>query len=262
MKAGLRFLLVNDDGWDAPGMVLLRKLASQLSDDVWVVAPESNQSGAGHRFSLATELTITEREPNVFSVDGTPADCVVAGITHVLKDRKPEVVLSGVNRGQNIADLIHCSGTVAGAREAALQGALGIALSQGLDFSADHLISWECTEVFAGEVISTLIEASDGVETYFNVNFPRCRPQDVAGVRVVPHQRFSHSPFEFYPSENQGRYFVAILETPMPVDPGADFETLLVENAITVTPLMLQQTDMGAIDALQRRFSAKARGAA
>ncbi len=261
MSAGPRILLVNDDGHEARGLAVLRRIAETLSDDVWVVAPEVNQSGAGHRFSLATELTITRREERVFSVDGTPADCVVAGMTHVLKGSPAEIVLSGINRGQNIADLINCSGTVAGAREAALQGALGIALSQSLDYSADHLMSFECAEQFTAPVVTTLIEAADGPETYFNVNFPRCRPHDVAGVRVVPHQRFARSPFEFYESENEGRFFVAILEPPE-IEPGADQEMLLDENAITVTPLVLQQTDMAAIEPLQRRFAARIRGAA
>lgn len=262
MTRDMRILLVNDDGWDAPGMKVLRRIAAQLSDDVWVVAPDSNQSGAGHRFSLALELQLIEREDRVFSLNGTPADCVVAGMTHVLKDRRPDLVLSGVNRGQNIADLIHCSGTVAGAREGALQNALGIALSQSLDFSADHLMNWEVTEAYAVDVVKTLIEASNGFETYYNVNFPRCRPQHVTGVKVVPHQRFARSPFEFYPSDNPGKHFVAILETPLPFDPEADLSALLDGNAITVTPLILQQTDRAAIDALQRRFSSKKRGAA
>lgn len=261
MTAGPRILLVNDDGHEARGLAVLRRIAATLSDDVWVVAPEVNQSGAGHRFSLATELTITRREERVFSVDGTPADCVVAGMTHLLKGTPADIVLSGVNRGQNIADLINCSGTVAGAREAALQGALGIALSQSLDYSADHLMSFECAEAYAERVVTTLIEAGDGAGTYYNVNFPRCRPQEVAGVRVVPHQRFARSPFEFYESENDGKFFVAILEAPE-IEPGADQEMLLDENAITVTPLMLQQTDMEAIEPLQRRFSSRIRGAA
>ncbi len=262
MRRDLRILLVNDDGWDAPGMQVLRRIAAQLSDDVWVVAPDSNQSGAGHRFSLALELELIERDERVYSLNGTPADCVVAGMTHVLKDRKADVVLSGVNRGQNIADLIHCSGTVAGAREGALQNALGIALSQSHDFSADHLMSWEVTEAFAVDLVQTLIEASVGFETYYNVNFPRCRLEHVAGVKAVPHQRFARSPFELYPSDNPGKHFVAILETPLPLDPEADVSALLENNAITVTPLILQQTDKAAIDALQRQFSAKARGAA
>lgn len=261
MTAKPRILLVNDDGWDAPGMAVMRRLAAKLSDDVWVVAPDHNQSGAGHKFSLATELAITRREDRVFSVDGTPADCVVAGMTHVLGDKPADIVLSGVNRGHNIGDLVNCSGTVAGAREAALHGALGIALSQGLDFSADHLMSWDNTEAYGPEVVTTLIDAADGVETYFNVNFPRCRTPDVSGVRVVPHQRFKRSPFELYEGENAGKFFVAILRDP-PMDPGADFEVLLEENAITVTPLKLQQTDADALERLQTRFSGLSRGAA
>ena len=113
----MRILITNDDGVDAPGIAVMRDIARAISDDVWVVAPDGNQSGAGHRFTLARELTAEEREPKVFAIiDGSPADCVVAGVTHLLGDHPPDVVLSGVNAGQNLGDVIHCSGTAAGSR--------------------------------------------------------------------------------------------------------------------------------------------------
>ncbi|WP_051332212.1 5'/3'-nucleotidase SurE [Cucumibacter marinus] len=258
-----RILLTNDDGVDAPGLALLREIADHFSKDVWVVAPAENQSGAGHRFSLGYELELDRREERVYALNGTPADCVVGGITHLMKDHRPDIVLSGVNRGQNVGDLIHCSGTVAGAREGALQGALGIALSQGMDFSAPHSLNWEATEHHAVEVVETILEAASGTETYFNVNFPRCTPTEVTGVRIVAHQRFSRSPFEFYPSDNAGKHFVAVLDAPHPLDPEADFANLIDNHAITVTPLLLQQTDREAATALERHFAARqGRGAA
>lgn len=255
MSRPARILVTNDDGVDAPGIEVLRRIAEKLSDDVWVVAPEGNQSGAGHRFSLGVELYVDKREDRVFAVNGSPADCVVTGLTHVLKDKKPDLVLSGVNRGQNNGDLIHCSGTVAGAREGALFGCLGIALSQSMDFSDEHLIEWDCAETFGVDVVSTLWNQADGHETFFNVNFPRCAPEDATGVRIVPHQRFAHSPFELYPSDNEDRHFVAILKTPEPLTPGSDIVEGLDNNAITITPLLLQQTDFAAIDRLQSAFS-------
>ncbi|WP_196258384.1 5'/3'-nucleotidase SurE [Pelagibacterium limicola] len=244
----MRILLTNDDGVEAPGLAVLLDIARSISDDVWVVAPAANQSGTGHRFTFGYEIELEERGERIFALDGTPADCVVAGVSHVLKDKKPDLVLSGINRGQNLGDIMHCSGTVAGAREGALHGAIGIALSQSMDFSkGDGRIDWEPAKAFGRETIEAIVEIARGQDTYFNVNFPMCMVDDVRGIRLVPHQRFSHSPFELYPSDNAGKHFVAILETPKPLDPGADFHILHENNEITVTPLLLQQTDMALI---------------
>src|SRR5690606_6085551 len=211
----VRILLTNDDGVDAPGMEVLRAVAAELSDDVWVVAPDGNQSGAGHRFTFGRELGLEQREEKVFAVvGGSPADCVVAGFTHICKDFRPELVLSGVNNGQNLGDIINCSGTAAGAREGTLQGALGIALSQAVDYDGDAEVVWDTARRHGGDVVRGIIELAEGRETYFNVNFPHCRPEEVTGVRVVGAQRFSRSPMRYYQSDNPGRFFIAIPETP------------------------------------------------
>ena len=247
----LRILITNDDGVDAPGMAVMRAIAQDLSDDVWVVAPDGNQSGAGHRFTLARELTAEEREPRVFAImGGSPADCVVVGATHLLGDYPPDIVLSGVNAGQNLGDVIHCSGTVAGAREGALQGALGIAMSQAVNYELGHEVGWGNARVHGAAVVQALIGAHEGRDHFYNVNFPFCLQEQVSGIRVVPHQRFSRSPFRYYPSHNDGKFFVAIPETPLPLDPASDFHLLTHDNAITVTPLMLRQTDVALAAAL------------
>ena len=252
----LRILITNDDGIDAPGLAVMRRIAAEISDDVWVVAPDGNQSGAGHRFTLARELTIDEREPQVFSiVGGSPADCVVAGCTHLLGDKPADLVLSGVNAGQNLGDVIHCSGTAAGAREGALQGAIGIGLSQGANYELRHEVAWDNAAKHGAAVVRAIVGAHQGRDTYYNVNFPFCAPDKVAGIRVVPHQRFSRSPFRYYPSHNAGKFFVAIPETPMPLDPGSDFHLLTHAGAITVTPIMLRQTDMALAAALDGQLT-------
>jgi 5'-nucleotidase len=247
----LRILLTNDDGVDAPGMAVLRAIAGEISDDVWVVAPDGNQSGAGHRFTLARELHLEEREPRVFALPGgSPADCVVAGATHLCIDQPPDLVLSGVNAGQNLGDVIHCSGTVAGAREGALQGALGIAMSQGTNYELNHELAWDNARRHGVAVVRAILAAHRGRDIFYNVNFPFCASGSVSGIRVVPHQRFSRSPFRYYPSDNAGRFFVAIPETPGPLDPKSDMHLLTHGNAITVTPLTLCQTDMDVARAL------------
>ncbi|WP_424981294.1 5'/3'-nucleotidase SurE [Maritalea sp. S77] len=254
MKDNPRILITNDDGVDAPGIKVLEQIAREISEDVWVVAPQTNQSGVGHKFTLGQELEIEQRDAQIYAVNGSPADCVVTGMTHLLKDQPADIVLSGVNRGQNIADLMNCSGTAAGAREGALQGALGIALSQSMDFSNEHLIEWDCSTAYGAQVVQQVMAAAQGTETYYNINFPRCEAAEVSGVEVVPHQRFATSPFEYYPSDNAGKHFVAILDTPKPLTPEADCVRLLDHNAITVTPLLLQQTDMKELKRLSGAF--------
>jgi len=239
----VRILITNDDGVDAPGIAVMRQIAAEISDDVWVVAPDGNQSGAAHRFTFGRELGLEERESQVYAVvGGSPADCVVAGMTFLCKDRRPDLVLSGVNNGQNLGDILNCSGTVAGAREGALHGALGIGISQGVDYERTTEVNWTNARTYSVRIIKALIEKVKSRDAYFNINLPFCAPEDVSGVRVVPFQRFSRSPMAYYPSDNDGKFFIAIPETPKPLHPEHDFGLMTHGNAITVTPLMLQHT--------------------
>lgn len=239
----MRILITNDDGVDAPGIAVMREIAAELSDDVWVVAPDGNQSGASHRFTFGRELGLEKREERVFAVvGGSPADCVVAGMTHVCKDLRPDLVLSGVNNGQNLGDIINCSGTVAGAREGALHGALGIGISQGVNYEFGTDVNWTNARTYSARVIRQLLAEVKSRDAYFNVNLPYCAPEDVSAIRVVPFQRFARSAMAYYPSDNAGKFFIAIPETPTPLDPENDFGLLVHGDAITVTPLMLQHS--------------------
>ncbi len=251
----MRVLLTNDDGIDAPGLEVMRRIARELSDDVWVVAPGGNQSGAGHRFTFGRELKLEERGAREFAViEGTPADCVVAGCTHVLKDKPPDVVLSGVNNGQNLGDIIHCSGTAAGAREGTLQGAIGIAMSQGVDYERGLAVDWANATRYGAEIVRGILAGNTGRDTFYNVNFPYCPPDEVSGPRIVEAQRFSRSPMRYYPSDNAGFFFVAIPETPLPLEATHDFQMLHHERAITVTPIALRQTDARMVDRLKQHL--------
>lgn len=252
----LRILITNDDGVDAPGIAIMREIAAEISDDVWVVAPDGNQSGAGHRFTFGRELALEQREDRIFAiVGGSPADCVVAGMTHLLADHPADLVLSGVNAGQNLGDIINCSGTAAGAREGALQGAMAIAMSQAVDYERGRDVVWDNAKHYGASTVRTILAAGQGRDTYYNVNFPFCAPDEVSGITAVSHQRFARSPFRSYPSDNDGKFFIAIPETPLPLSADADFENLSKRGAITVTPLTLQQTDMAALGRLQGRLT-------
>ena len=262
----LRILITNDDGVDAPGIAVMEEIARELSDDVWIVAPDGNQSGAAHRFTFGRELRLEQRGPQTYAVHGgSPADCVVAGMTHLCGERLPDVVLSGVNNGQNLGDIINCSGTAAGAREGTLQGALGIAMSQAVDYERGHDVSWDNARRFGAELVRGILAESSTVsgerrETYFNVNFPHCAPDEVTGIRVVASQRFSRSPMRYYQGDNPGNFFISIPETPTPLDRAHDFHILHHENAITVTPLSLQQSDLVTAARLNGKLLLNGRG--
>ena len=139
----MRILLTNDDGIDAPGLHALREIAAQLSEDVWVVAPEANQSGASHSLSLHEPLRMRRIDERAFAVRGTPTDSVIMGVRHVLKDKLPDLVLSGVNRGANMAEDVTYSGTIAGAFEGTILGIRSVALSQAFGFREDRSVRWQ-----------------------------------------------------------------------------------------------------------------------
>jgi len=263
MAEPLRILITNDDGIDAPGLKIMQQIAAELTDDWWVLAPKKNQSGAGHRFSLSQELKLQKRASNIYFMDGTPADCTVIGCTYLLSDRKPDIVLSGVNHGQNLGDMIHCSGTMAGAREGVLQGALGIAMSQAVDmhFKRANEIEWSTSANYGAEIVRGLLAENVGTDTVYNVNFPMAEEGKTPTLRVVPHQRYSTSPFHYYPSRRNGKFFVAIPETPQPLHPDHDFHVLHHEHAITITPITLKQTDDAVAKRLGERLSLTPRAA-
>ena len=131
----MRILITNDDGIHSPGLDLLERIAQTLSDDVYVIAPEYDQSGVAHSLSLNDPLRLREVGPRHFAVRGTPTDCVIMGARHILGETLPDVVLSGVNKGRNVAEDVVYSGTIAGALEGTILGLPSFALSQ--EFSVE-----------------------------------------------------------------------------------------------------------------------------
>ena len=140
----MRILITNDDGIHAPGLAVLERIAAALSDDVVVVAPETDQSGVAHSLSLNDPLRLREVSPRHFAVKGTPTDCVIMGVRSVMHDKKPDLVLSGVNRGQNVAEDVTYSGTIAGAMEGTILGVPSVALSQAYGAVTAHDASGSC----------------------------------------------------------------------------------------------------------------------
>ncbi len=179
----MRILCTNDDGIHAPGLKIVEKIARALSDDVWVVAPELDQSGVSHSLSLNDPLRLREVGPRHFAVRGTPTDCVIMGARHILGETMPDLVLSGVNKGRNVAEDVVYSGTIAGALEGTILGIPSFALSQEFSMETRHAPLWETALKFGPEILRKVIAAGVPKNTVINVNFPSCGPEDVAGVR-------------------------------------------------------------------------------
>lgn len=244
----MRILCTNDDGIHAPGLEVVEQIARALSDDVWVVAPELDQSGVSHSLSLNDPLRLREISERRFAVRGTPTDCVIMGSRYILGEKLPDLVLSGVNRGRNVAEDVVYSGTIAGALEGTILGLPSFALSQEFSFETRQKPNWDTALQFGPQIIRKVIEAGVPKNTVINVNFPSCAPEEVAGV-MVTRQGKRNLGFLKVDRRHDGRgnpYFWIGFEKIAAMDPpeeGTDLAALATHH-ISVTPLRLDRTDM------------------
>jgi 5'-nucleotidase len=184
-KSSMRILVTNDDGIHAPGLAVAERIAQALCDDVWVVAPETEQSGASHSLTLALPLRLRKVDARHFAVTGTPTDCVMMAIAELMAETRPTLLLSGVNRGSNLADDVTYSGTIAGAMEGTALGVPSIALSQAYGFVAGRDVDWSCAEVHGPPLIRKMVALGWPADVLINVNFPDGGAQSVRGVEVT-----------------------------------------------------------------------------
>ncbi|MEK9753726.1 MAG: 5'/3'-nucleotidase SurE [Rhodospirillaceae bacterium] len=178
-----RVLLSNDDGITAPGLKILERVAKALFKEVWVVAPETEQSATSHSLTLRRPLRIRRLSPTRYAVDGTPTDSVLLGVRQIMRDVRPDMVISGINRGGNLGEDITYSGTVAAAMEGTLLGIPSVALSQ---YYVDRqVVPWKTAEVWTAKVLEALAKVSwpDGV--LMNVNFPDVAAANVTGIEIA-----------------------------------------------------------------------------
>lgn len=248
----MRILITNDDGINAPGLAVLERIARELSDDVIVVAPETDQSGVSHSLSLNDPLRLREIKPNHYAVKGTPTDCVIMGLRHILKDSKPDLVLSGVNRGQNIAEDVTYSGTIAAAMEGTILGVPSIALSQAFAYGNHEAIDWSCAEAHGAAVVRKVLAAGMTPGILVNVNFPAVRPEKVEGIAVSVQGQRNQS-FLDIDQRNDGRgnpyYWIAFRRGRQSPAEGTDLHAI-ADGKISVTPLRLDLTDLPSLTRL------------
>ena len=249
-----RILVSNDDGINAPGLKSLVRIAKCLTDDVWTVAPETEQSTAGHSLTVRSPLRIRKVSSRRFAVTGTPSDCVLLAVCHLLKDRPPDLVLSGVNEGANLAEDITHSGTVAAAMEATLLGIPAIALSQMRE--RDHPVKWPTVEHFGPRLVRKLYRIPKPREVLFNINFPDLPPSEVTGIEITRQGRRRQAEVITAATDprDEPYYWLGGPRRNSASGRGSDL-TAVSTGAISVTPLDLDLTDMKMVRTLKKAFA-------
>ncbi len=240
----MRILVTNDDGIEAPGLDVLQGIASELSQDVWVVAPETDQSGAAHSLTLHEPLRLRQLSARIHAVKGTPTDCVIMCVRHILHDQKPDLVLSGVNAGQNIADDVTYSGTIAGAIEGTLLGIPSIAMSLAVDYEKRGDIRWQTPMKHGAELVRKLMQAGWPKDVMLNVNFPDREPDDVQGIEVTAQGKRDQDYLRIVDrTDARGKpyYWLGFNRQLSEPEKGSDLWALR-EGRISVTPLHLNLT--------------------
>jgi 5'-nucleotidase len=253
----LRILVTNDDGINAEGIQSLERIARALSDDVWVVAPEAEQSGMSRALTLSHPLRVRRLEAKRFAVAGTPTDCVLLAVQELVEGGRPDLVLSGVNRGQNLAEDVTMSGTVAAAIEGMALGVPSIALSQaGRMFEGGWRATFETAEAHAPGVIHHLIGLGWPREAVINLNFPACDPDGVTAVEVT-RQGFRDAFMRHAErrTDLRGRdyYWLGFRPKSSESPEGTDLRAI-DDGRISVTPLHIDLTHLKAMHDLKAKL--------
>ncbi len=249
----MRILLTNDDGIHAEGLAALERIAAELTDDVWVCAPEYEQSGASRALTLAEPIRVRRLGERRFATTGTPTDCVMLALNELVEGARPDLVLSGVNRGANLAEDVTMSGTVAGAIEAMALGVPGIALSQmgAYEPRGDF---YEAAEAFAPGIVRRLVEVGWPKDVVMNVNFPALPAAEVTEVEVTRQGfRDAHVRHSEKRTDLRGReyYWMGFRrETSKPAD-GTDLRAVY-DGRISVTPLHIDLTHLPSVNDLKK----------
>jgi 5'-nucleotidase len=253
----MRILLTNDDGVNATGLKVLETIARTLSDDITIVAPAEEQSGTGHSLTLARPVRLTQLGDRRYSVSGTPTDSVMMALALIMKDSPPDLILSGVNRGANLAEDVTYSGTVSAAMEGALAGVRSIALSQ--TYAKEGMgdtVPFAAAEAWGEKVLRPLLDAPWEPRTLVNVNFPARTPADVRGIKVVNQGLRDYGRLRLVKGTDPRGYdyywfgLGPMLHTPAH---STDLEAI-TDGYISVTPLHLDLTHGPSMDTLKALY--------
>jgi len=221
-----------------------------------VVAPETDQSGFAHSLSLSEPLRIRKVRDKHYAVRGTPTDCVIMGVRQLMPE-PPDLILSGVNAGSNVADDVTYSGTIAGAMEGTLIGIRSIALSQGYSVTQEgRTVLWETAERHAPAVLEKVMKLALPQNVFLNLNFPNCVPEEVRGVAVTNQGRMSHGLWLDERQDGRGfpYYWLRFGRELLDARDGTDIAALKA-NMISVTPLHMDLTAYAVKDQIAKALA-------
>lgn len=253
----MRILLTNDDGFDAPGMKILLDIAQHFSNDIWIVAPSDENSGAGHSLTLTRPLRIRKRGDQQYSVDGTPTDSVMMAVAKIMKNNPPDLILSGVNRGANLGEDVTYSGTVSAAMEGALAGIPSIALSQS--YAREDIgeaVPFEAASHWGERVLRPLIKERMDHRTLININFPAVPPAEVKGVRVVSQGIRDYGRLQIVTNRDpRGFEYYWFGLGPMVETPASSTDLEAIDAGyVSITPLHLDLTHYASMEKLAKLY--------
>lgn len=240
----MRILISNDDGINADGLLALHETLSPFAE-VWVVAPDREQSAASHAITLARPLRIKERKPRWYEVDGTPTDCIFLGLNHLLRAARPDVVCSGINHGPNLGADVFYSGTVAAAREGALLGvpSLAFSLAQGGDYGPAASL--------AALLVKELVARALPRGTLLNVNFPAGATSRFA-ITHLGKRKYGSAVVEKTDPRGRSYFWIGGDQASYEDIPGSDCNAVMGAKIVSVTPLALDATDHRLLDELRQ----------
>ena len=254
-KKNPRILISNDDSIYAPGIKILEKIARQISDDVWIIAPATEQSATAHSLTIHRPLRPKKLGEKKWSVDGTPTDCVLMAIKELMKGNEPDLLLSGINAGANLADDVTYSGTVAAAMEATLLGVPAIAFSQSGSLGSP--IKWETAEAHTLKVIQMLCEQGWPAEVLMNVNFPDVTPEGIKGYEVARQGARPDYKSLIKAEDPRGLppyYWIGPVPDMVDIDDESDLATMN-KKKISITPLHLDLTHDATYAEMVKKFN-------
>lgn len=256
-----RILLTNDDGIDAPGLACLEAITESLAEDVWVSAPLTEQSGASRKITFVEPIIIQKRGPKRFAVAGTPSDACFLGLHDLVEGQVPDLVLSGVNRGQNLADDVTVSGTIAAAFQAMKMNVPAVALSQTLaNFTDQSRAVFDTAKALGPDVLKRVLRAGWPKDVVLNINFPACAPEKVKGVHVTRHgERDQWHMHAERRRDLRGRtyYWIGFQGGLSSTENGDDLHAIY-NDYISITPLRLTLTAEDVRDQLEAALAAPA----
>ena len=258
-----RILITNDDGYFAEGLKLLKKIAEEYSNDIWVVAPEVEKSGASHALTFKGTMKLKKHGEKFFSLDGSPSDCVAIGLDRVLIDQRPDLILSGINSGCNLGEDVTYSGTVAAAMEGLIRRVPSIAISQNYESGKKNDILWDASQSYLGKILENITEIGWDENVFMSINFPHCSAKDVKDIQVTTQGNRDTDDLVIYEKEKNIFQFGLrrrLEESVSDIPPALNntvhgFMTdvkAVADMHISITPLHLDLTHTTSLEALKK----------